>query len=213
MNFGDIITEVGILIADSSSKVVSRIPGAINEAVLFAAEKVDIPSLKSLINVSTVVDQAWASLPSSSAGKITHVSSSSSNGDKIQILPNLEDLLEHSPSLDFIGSVDMVAQEGMTLYYQSIPTTVQRLLVVHYAFPDVLREEGDIPIDFPSSLHRGLFVHGALSNLYEIIEDGLEEEEKTNTLWHKNLRDEAINGLFAWRAKNRRGRTRHPYNV
>ena len=213
MNFGDITTEVGILIADSSNSVVSRIPGAINEAVRFAAEKVDIPSLKSLISVDTVVDQAWASLPSSSAGKITHVSSSSTNGDKIRILPNLEDLLEHSPSLDFVGSVDMVAQEGMTIYYQSIPDEVQTLLVVHYAFPDTLTEEDDIPSDFPSSLHRGLFVHGALANLYEFIEEGLEEEEKTNTLWHKNLRREGINDLFAWRAKNRRGRTRHPYDV
>ena len=70
-----------------------------------------------------------------------------------------------------------------------------------------------MPSDFPSSLHRDLFVHGALSTLYELIEDGLEEEEKTNTIWHRNLRNVGINELFAWRAKNRRGKMRHPYNV
>ena len=213
MNFGDICTEVEVLLQDDSDEIVSRIPGAVNEALIYAAEKVDIPSLKSLISVDTVVDQAWASLPSSSAGKILHVSSSSTNGDPIEILSSLEDLLEHSPSLDFIGDVEMVALEGTTLYYQSIPSTVQTLLVLHYAFPAELTAEDDEPNNFPSSLHRKLFVHGAASTLYEFIEDGLEEDQKTNTNWHSAKRDEGIVELFAWRAKNRRAKMRNPYSV
>lgn len=213
MNFGDISTEVEVLLDDSSEEVVSRIPGAINEAVLYAAEKVDIPSLKSLISVTTVENQAWASLPNTSAGKILHVSSSRTNGDSVEILSCLEDLLERSPSLDFEGDVDMVALEGSTLYYQSIPSTPQTMLVLHYAFPATLEREQDIPTNFPESLHRKLFVHGAASILYELIEDGLEAEEKSNTNWHTNKRDLGISELFAWRAKNRRGKMRHPYDV
>jgi len=213
MNFGDICTEVEILLQDTSSTIVSRIPGAVNEAVLFAAGKVDIPSLKSLIPVTTVVNQAWASLPNTSAGKILHVSSSNANGDSIEILSCLEDLLEHSPSLDFEGDVEMVALEGGVLYYQSIPSTPQNLIVLHYANPETLKKEEDIPVNFPDFLHRKLFVHGAASIIYEFIEDGLEAEEKTNTNWHTNQRDNGISELFAWRAKNRKGKMRHPYSV
>ena len=213
MNFGDICTEVEVLLQDTGETVVSRIPGAVNEAILYAADKVDIPSLKSLIPVTTIANQAWASLPSTSAGKILHVSSSSTNGDSIEILSCLEDLLEHSPSLDFVGDVDMVALEGTTLYYQGIPSTPQNLLVLHYAHPNKLEREADVPGNFPESLHRKLFVHGACSILYEFIEDGLEAEDKNNTNWHTAKRDLGISELFAWRAKNRKAKMRHAYNV
>lgn len=213
MNFGDMCTEVGVLLEDNSEDIVSRIPGAVNEAILYAADKVDIPSLKRLISVTTIANQAWASLPNTSAGKILHVSSSNADGDSIEILSCLEDLLEHSPSLDFEGDVDMVALEGTTLYYQSIPSTPQTLLVLHYAYPETLVREADEPNNFPKSLHRKLFVHGAASILYEFIEDGLEAEDKNNTNWHTNKMNEGISELFAWRAKNRRGKMRHPYSV
>ena len=213
MNFGDICTEVEVLLQDSSSEIVSRIPGAVNEALFYAVDKVDIPALKRLVSVTTIVDQAWASLPSSSAGKLLHVSSSSSNGSEILILSNLEDLLERSPSLDYEGDVEMVALEGSTLYYQSIPSTATALLVLHYIYPDNLAGASDVPMGIPESTHRKLLIHGAAAILYEYVEDGLDEKEKTNTIWHTNLRDQGIVDLLSWRAKNKGGKMRNSYSV
>ena len=213
MNYGDIQTEVEVLLQDGSSEIVSRIAGAVNEALFYAIDKVDIPALKRLVSVSTVVDQAWASLPSSSAGKLLHVSSSSSNGSEILILSNLEDLLERSPSLDYEGDVEMVALEGTTLYYQGIPSEATALLIHHYIYPDELAGANDVPNYLPESTHRKLLIHGAAAILYEYIEDGLDEKEKTNTIWHTNMRDQGIVDLLSWRAKNRSGKVRNSYSV
>ena len=63
MNFGKLQTEVQLLMQDWSDDIVSAIPGAINEAQAFVAGEVDIPDLKLVTSIDTVVDQAYATMP------------------------------------------------------------------------------------------------------------------------------------------------------
>jgi len=213
MNYGEIITEVEVLLQDSSPEIVSRIPGAVNEALRFAADEVDLPSLKSLVSIDTVVDQAWASLPDSSADKILKVSSSTSNGSPIEILSSLEELLEYSPSLDYTGDVEVVALDRGILYYQGIPASATTLLVLLFTYPAELSAETDVPDHIPLSLHRKILVHGAASIVYEFIEDGSESADRPNTNWHAVQREDGIVRLRQWRAKNRQGKARHYFDV
>jgi len=211
MNFGQLQTEVQLLLQDWSDDIVSRIPGAINEALAFAAGEVDIPSLKFVTSVDTVVDQAWASMPVTSAGKLLYVSYGGNT--EVDIMPSLTDLLVDSPGLDETGDVEQVALEGNVLWYRKIPETATTLLTLFYKKPTELSASGDTPDILPDHLHRHLLIHGAARILYEDIEDGLDDNEKVNTIHHTTMTEIGIQKLREWIGKNRPAMTRNPYHV
>jgi len=211
MNFGKLISEVQLLVQDWSPDIASSIPGAINEALAFVAGEVDLPELKAVTSVLTVVDQAWASMPNTSAGKLLFVSYGSDT--KVEIKPSLTDLLNESPGLDDEGDVEMVALEGNTLWYRKIPSVATSLLILYYKLPTALSGNSDIPTCLPEHLHRGLLAHGAAKILYENIEDGLDENEKVNTLHHMSQQELHLQKLREWIGKNRPSAIRNPYNV
>lgn len=211
MNFGQLQTEVQLLLQDWSDDIVSRIPGAVNEALAYAAGEVDIPSLKLVTSVDTVVDQAWATMPVTSAGKLLYVSYGSNT--EVDIMPSLTDLLVDSPGLDEAGEVESVALEGNVLWYRKIPETATTLLILIYRKPTTLSGSTDTPDIIPDHLHRHILIHGAARILYEDIEDGLDENEKVNTLHHTSMTETGIQKLREWIGKNRPAKTRNPYNV
>ena len=211
MNFGKLQSEVQLLMQDWSSDIASNIPGAINEAQAYVAGEVDIPELKLVTSIDTVVNQAYATMPVTSAGKLLYVSFGSNT--EVDIVPSLTDLLIDSPGLDEEGEVECVALEGSVLWYRKIPETATTLLILIYRKPTLLVDEKDTPSVFPEHLHRLLLVHGACSILYEGIEDGMDENEKVNTLHHTAQQERGIQKLREWIGKNRPARTRNPYNV
>jgi len=191
MNLGEMVTEVSNLIQDDSYSN-AAITRYINNTIKYVADTVNLPGLKGIDSVDTVVGQNYATLTGLASGFSGRLVGCIS--DSIIIHPSLEDLMYcYAPDIDEEGSVEGIALEGTVLWYQKIPTSAESLVLIYYQNPETLTGDDDTPpADIPESVHRKLFVHGTAHFIYNDIEDGL-DGEKVNTnaqFWqafsHKN---------------------------
>jgi len=211
MILGDMITEVSNIVDDVGFST-EDIVDYINQAIQYAAQQVDLPDLKGLVTVKTTVSQPYSTLASALGvqyGRILRASDPS-----IAIYPNLQLLLDEYSSYGYLdltegGDVEAVALEGRTLWYQYVPVVATDLVFLVYQNPTDLADADDVPSDFPSHLHRSLFVHGAAYYMFDQIEDGL-EGTKVNTAAHfgrsfdEGSRHSGITKLREWVGKNRK---------
>jgi len=212
MNRLEIRTEIENIIQDSSFTE-DEINDYINQCIIYTGGQVEIPELKRLDVVDTVLSQAYVSLTGLTggfSGKLRKVKDS--DGNSPTIYTKLDTLLDDYPTMDEVGDVEAVALEGSTLWYQKIPETVATLTCLYYRNPTLLTSDGDIPSDFPYHLHRNLFVHGTCWMIYDQIEDDV-EDKKVNTLgqfWLSFSEDNKHSGIVKlreWLAKTRRHET------
>ncbi len=182
----------------------------INQAIIYTGANADIPELKRIGTVNTILEQAYTSLSSLTggfSGKLKRVKNA--DGDAIEIFSDLALLMDAYPLMSEEGEVEAVALEGSTLWYQDIPTVVETLTCLYYKNPDTLSSDDESPSDFPEHLHRQLFVHGCAWVIYDEIEDGI-EGEKVNTKAHfwlsfdERNRNSGIVKLREWLARTRR---------
>ena len=211
MNLGDMITEVDNIVDDSNFTSV-MITDYINQAVQYAAMQVDLPDLKKLITATTVTGQPYTSLTGVTGGFSGRLLQVSDSG--IAIYPNLQLLMDEYVSDDYLdlteaGSVEAIALEGRTLWYQYVPADETDIVLLVYQNPSTLDANADIPSDFPDHVHRSLFVHGAAYYMFDQIEDGL-EGNKVNTNAHflkafdEGSRHSGITKVREWVGKSRR---------
>lgn len=180
MNRLEIRTEVENIVQDGTFDR-EALNGYIDQCVLYAGAQVDLPELKRLNTVDTVLSQAYVALTSLSggfSGKLRRVKNAT--GSPIAIQTSLELLMDEYPTMVEVGGVETVALEGNTLWYQKIPEEVETLTVLYYRNPTLMTADGESPSDFPKHLHRSLFVHGTAWIIYDQIEDD-SEEKKVNT--------------------------------
>lgn len=180
MNRLEIRTEIENLIQDASF-VPDTIDAYINLAILYAGANTDIPELKRIDTVNTVLSQAYTSLSSLTggfSGKLRRVKNA--DGNSIEITSDLALLMDAFPTMVEEGEVEAVALEGSTLWYQKIPAAVETLTCLYFRDPTILSVDNESPSDFPAHLHRHLFVHGTAWMIYDQIEDDV-EEKKVNT--------------------------------
>lgn len=182
MNLGEILLEVKNLIQDDSFNS-GYLLSCINNTIKRVADEVNLPSLKGINTVDTVVGQNYASLTGISNGFSGRLGGFATSD--ITIYQTLEELIAtYSPDIDQVGAVEGVALEGTILWYQKIPTVAQTLTFIYYQNPTVLSTASSTPpVDIHESLHRSLFVNGTAFYLYDLIEDGI-EGEKVNTKSH-----------------------------
>lgn len=208
MDLLKIRTELSNLVQDASFSV-DTLDSYINQAILYAGANVDLPHLKGIDTVDTIVSQAYTTLTGLTggfSGKLRKVKDS--DGNPITIYPNLDLLMDEYPTMVEEGEVEAVALEGYTLWYQKIPEAAETLTCLYYRDPTTLSKNEDIPSDFPAHLHRNLFVHGAAWIVYDQIEDD-EEGGKVNTksqFWlsfDETSRHSGITKLREWIAKTR----------
>ena len=209
MNRLEIRTEIENLIQDGSFSG-DTLNSYINQAVLYTGAQVDIPELKGIDTVDTILGQAYTTLSGLTggfSGKLKRVKNS--DGDAISIFSDLALLMDEYPLMNEEGDVEAVALEGSTLWYQDIPTAAETLTCLYYRNPATLSADNEIPSDFPEHLHRQLFVHGTAWIIYDQIEDGI-EGEKVNTkgqFWlsfDERNRHSGIIKLKEWIGKTRR---------
>ena len=202
-------TEVENIIQDGSYSS-EDLNGYIDQCILYAGAQVDIPALKRIDTVDTVLSQAYVALTGLTggfSGKLRRVKNA--DGDGITIFSSLELLMDEYPTMDEAGDVEAVALEGSTLWYQDIPATVETLTVLYYRDPTTLSADGNSPSDFPAHLHRDLFVHGTAWIIFDQIEDDA-EESKVNTKSHfwlsfdEGNKHSGITKLREWLGKTRR---------
>lgn len=172
-----------------------KVEPKVQEAYDRVCAEVPIPQLKTFISVDTVVSQAYCSLPSTFSGQVLRVIDGSRG--PIEILPDgLEGLMSRYPELDDDGDLVHCAVEGNVLWYQYIPSSARTLSIVGYNNPEILAKT-TVPAAIPTHLHRGCLVYGTAWLIYNIIEEGLEPENKTNTNWTHGLwRKEGVQKLF-----------------
>jgi len=182
MKLEEILLEVKNLIQDDSFED-GYLISCINDTIKQVADEVNLPSLKCINTVDTVVGQNYASLTGISDGFSGRLGGFITSD--ITIYHTLEDLLSnYVPDIDQAGAVEGVALEGTILWYQKIPAVAQTLTFVCYKNPTILSTPSSTPpVDIHESLHRSLFVNGTAFNVYNLIEDGV-EGEKVNTKSH-----------------------------
>ena len=209
MNRLEIRTEIENIIQDASFDS-DALDGYIDQCILYAGAQVDIPALKRIDTVDTVLSQAYIGLTGLTggfSGKLRRVKNADGTG--MTISSNLELFMDLYPTMDEEGDVEAVTLEGSTLWYQKIPAAVETLTCLYYRDPAVPSTDGDSPSDFPVHLHRSLFVHGTAWIIYDQIEDDT-EEAKTNTAaqfglsFNEGNRHSGIIKLREWIAKTRR---------
>ncbi len=209
MNRLQIRTEIGNIVQDDSFDA-TTLNGYIDQAILYTGAQVDIPELKGIDTVDTILEQAYTTLSGLTggfSGKLRRVKNS--DGDAITIFSDLALLMDEYPLMNEEGDVEAVALEGSTLWYQDVPTEVETLTCLYYKNPSLLSLDTEIPSDFPEHLHRQLFVHGSAWIIYDQIEDGI-EGEKVNTkaqFWlsfNEANRNSGIVKLREWLSKTRR---------
>ena len=162
-----------------------QIDGYINQALSYTADLINLPDLKQVVSVDTVVSQDYVNLTSVSGGFSGNLRKVIKDG--IIVYATLEDMLSYyEDDWDAAGEVESVALEGNILWYQKIPAEAETLILVLYKNPTELVDNDDTIASIPSSLHRLLLAHGAAYLIYNLIEDGI-EGEKINTGTHFNL--------------------------
>lgn len=184
----------------------------IHQAALRTAGEVKLPDLKRLGSVTTVVDQAYATLAELNggfSGRLSRVL----NYD-LEVYPSLDLLADAYASItgnegmDSAGELEAVALEGRNLWYQYIPETPVTLALIYYQNPPALSTDTEEPSYIPEELHYRLLVNGAAFLIFNQIEDG-EDDGKVNTNVHFNAsfswdnKHSGINALRAWVSRNR----------
>lgn len=193
MTFGELKTEVEVLVKDGS--FADKYGDYINEALFEAVDRVNLPDLKRIDVVTTTVGQNYTSLVESAldfSGKLRRVVKSADN-QAIHIYQNLEALFDYGDSeFSAAGEVEAVALEGRLLWYTKVPETAETLRVVYFQNPPLLSDDNEECELIPKELQRGLLVYGAAKNIFGIIEEGLEETQKVNSLWTEGQFEKAM---------------------
>jgi len=205
MILSDIKTEVENIVQDSG--FTASLDDYIQQCILYAGAIVDLPELKRIDTVDTVLSQAYTTmtgLTGGFSGKLRLVKDS--DGNNIGIYDNLELLMEEYPTMAEEGDVEAVTLEGNTIWYQKIPTSEETLTCLYYRNPSVPSDNSQSPSDFPSHLHRDLFVHGTAWLIYDQIEDDVEgvKVNSKSQFWHsfdETNRHSGIVRLREWIAK------------
>lgn len=177
----------------------------INEAFALAASELNLPDLKRPDVITTVVGQSYANLAALTGGfngRISKVLASN-----VEVYGSLEELmtatLENGKQFGTSGSVERMALEGKTVWYDPIPDNPVTIPVVLYGSPPALSADSDEVIGFPMESHRLIGVHGAAMIMYDFIEDGV-EGEKVNTLSHERDFRKGVLQVKTWIARNRK---------
>jgi hypothetical protein len=203
MTFLELQDAVALKLQDASPEIVATIKDKINESIQEIAEEVNLPSLKLLGSVSTVVSQAWVNIKTSIplfSGKLSYVGTSSGS---IGIYEGgLEELVFNYPVMTDTGDVEYCTLEGDILWYAYIPATATTLTVVYRAIPATLVNDGNVPVDIPLYLHNGLIVNKTCAKLFDLIEDGI-ETPKVNTQACLALYESSLASLRAWLSRRR----------
>ena len=206
MKLDEIRNEVIGIIQDQSYSP-DAVTGYINQALSYCAGVIDIPEHKRVFTVSTIAGQAYIPLQEQINSFGGRVRRAKYNGTDLKIMSSLDALLDDYESLDDEGSLEAVALEGRTLWYQKIPEDVTSILVLCYVNPEPLSKSNPEASWLPEHVQRKILVDGACSYIF----DQTEEEDSNKPVTNKHRRvafddrrnDLGITELRSWIAKNR----------
>ena len=207
MNLKELRQELLLMVDDEGFADIAD--SYINQALLRVSEEVPLRSLKGLGTVQTIVGSNVLNLAVLTG--FTKLVSVYSPAGKVTVFASLQDLLdeyqENGTFPNRTGDVCAVAQEGTVLWYQDVPAAAQTLSIVYYKSAPALVADTDVPVDIPLALHRNLLVYGAAIELFNLIEDGV-EQNKVNAANAEYQFNKALIRLREWQGE----RTVHKTN-
>jgi len=216
MKLKEIRTEVDILIDDDSYDSIA-VDGYINQALAYTAGLIDLPSLKRIGTVTTVVDQAYANILDEvsdfSVSRLKRVKTS--DGGSPDVYASVWALMDNYPTMEEAGDVEAVAVEGNRLWYQKVPEAAETLVIGYMIEPSRLTLDDDEPEDIPEHLQRALLVHGTAWMIMDQKEENV-DSQKFNTkshFWLAFHEDNRSSGLCQLRAWVSRCRKNYSYGI
>lgn len=206
MTYEELQAEIILLVDTNTAAINDLVPDLINDAIFSALNEpgIIVPDLKVIRNISTEIEQAYATMEGTFNGKLLFVSV---EGVKLDAHQTLEDLLLDYPTMAEIGSVEAVALEGSTLWYAKIPTEVQTITMLLYSAPEPLTLPAEEPIYIPPHLHRGIIIPYAAAKMYDMIEQE-DQDPKIQTKYQESNYKKGIIKFREFLAARRRGMSR-----
>lgn len=201
MRLDDMRAKVSFIIQDVSYTD-DMIDEYINEVVQMLAEEMVLPGMRSIDTVTTDGTNPYVTLANVDggfSGMLRRVKNS--DGENIEIYPNLDIFIDDYPDMTITGDVEAVCLEGSILWYAKL--NAETLTILYVKSPAALEYDQSEPTEYPSHLHERLFVNGAASVIFGEIEED-EGEAKVNTAYYYRLYEEAKKELQHWMARNRR---------
>ena len=188
MKLSELVTEITDVVQDPTFTE-TIIKALINDAVLKIATgdmisgKYELtPPLPDLYQTDDVVTDTSGSVSLPVDFNRNVVMVVNSNNDEIPI-ENSFSKFRRKYVKEAAGSVFRCAVNGSTLYYRDIPSAAETLTVHYYRNPETLVTDGSTPSEIPAVLHRKLIVGYVCKELFNKIEDGL-ENSKINTKYY-----------------------------
>jgi len=176
------------------SSLDASIPGKLNQGVSEIAGGMQstvgsvitppLPGLFSIGTVDTVTDAAFVSMPATYQRGLQFVAGE--NGVEIDIANSFIEFASDNPLLARSGYIYEVAEKGGNLYYQGIPTAAETTTLHFYRLPVDMSGDTDTPDGIPLHLQIPLLVNYAAWKLFELVEDGI-EDQGVNTQKHMGL--------------------------
>lgn len=198
-------------IAEKPEYATADYTARINEAMREVADQVIMPDLKRVGIITTEPSVAYVSLSgltgdefSGTVRRVRRVGVTAAD-DVISIFTNLEELLDYYNPWNETGDIEAVAVEGNNLWYQKVPDETDSLTLLYTAYPTVLVGDDDEPTNFPSSLHRELFIHGAAKLIWDTIEVDM-ENPKVYKLSYESSQSNGLTKLREWIGRHSRHR-------
>ncbi len=150
----------------------------LNDALNFIALNKKLAALEASDTVSCTTDSSSVALPDDYMHGLYHVSDGAKRIGDPAHYHDFARFLRRNPDLANEGGVKEVCVNGDSLYYanrEAIDLTVR-----YFKTPTELAKRGDTPSCIPAHLHRRLLVNYVCWQIFDEIEDGI-DDPKTNT--------------------------------
>jgi len=184
----ELIEEVQDIIQDKSQTNDEIVLKYFNRALQNFANVYIIPDLCVVGTVDTVVGANVAPLPDNFHKGLKTCFNLTTN--KHVRVHNSRSLIDRRMGrVNKVGNLVGVAKEGINLYYQRKPASVETLQLSYYSLPDDVSDT--FPSYVPDDILDKLFINYACQYIYSKLEDGM-EGEKVNTAYHKGEYREAF---------------------
>lgn len=183
MNLEQLVARVDKIVDDSTYFDSDEITSILNQGVLrisgglkrsdSISSVLTVP-LPDLFTITTVTTNATNNVQMPATYQRSLVFASNGAGQELPIYDSFQEFTQVWPRLNYVGSVNGLAVQGKTLYYQGIPTLFDDLTLHFYRYPVEMVDTEDVPDGIPVEFHESLLVNYACREIYTIKEDGID---------------------------------------
>lgn len=196
MTADSLIEAVELVIQDSSFGS-ETILSFLNKGIREISGIIDLPLLRVSDTVTAGTSENYIQLPDNFQRKgfsVIHVPDEVRLDRPGELNEYHRFINRHPVPSSTAGFISDVAIRGNTLFFDPIPSTPTALRVEYLRQPDALTEGSGEPDGIPVHLQEALLVPFASKEIYNLIEDGL-ENKKVNTGENKALYQAALGEL------------------